>query len=137
MPPPPFVPSTAPSSTASTAVAGPISSLTRFMDCLLRSPSFTSLVSNSPAIQQHPRRASSSPTPKRVMVQVQANYEASPSAAERWSPLRRTLPAKDVSPTQLFAPEPARMEVDDQTTPASPVKLDAVDDSPPLPTTER
>ena len=52
MPPPPFVRSTAPSSTGSNAVAVPsISPLSRFVDLSLRSPAIPSLVSNSPAVQ--------------------------------------------------------------------------------------
>ena len=85
MPPPPFVPSTASSSTVSSAVVAPsISSLTRFADLSLRSPAITSLLSDSPvrATQLHPPRETSSPTPERVIVQVQGNGEASPSAAE-------------------------------------------------------
>jgi hypothetical protein len=85
MPPPPFVSSTASSSIVSTTVAAPsISSLARIADLSFRSPAITSLVSKSPAIaiQKHPFRETSSPTPERVMVQVQADDEASPSAAE-------------------------------------------------------
>ena len=58
--PPPFVPSTASSSTVSTAIAAPsISSLILFADLSLRSPVITSLLCNSPVIatQQHPPRA--------------------------------------------------------------------------------
>ena len=129
MPPPPFMPTPAPLSTAMDAVAVPsISPLSRFADLSLRSPAITSLVSGSPAIPQLPPRDNSSPTPERVRAP-----SASPSAAERWSPLRRTVPAKDVSPTPSEH-EPAQLEIDDQTTPASTVEPDAVDESPP-PTT--
>jgi len=133
MPPPPSVPSAAPSSTASNVFVVPsISPLTRFVDFSLCFPAITSLVSNSPAMQQHPHRETSSLMPGTVMVQVQANDKASPFAAERWRLLRRTLPAKDVSPTLSSEPEPTRMEMDDQMAPASPVKLDAIDESLPL-----
>ena len=132
LPPPSFVHSPALLLTASTAVAIPsISPLMRLADLSLRSPAITLSLSNYPGVQQHPPCGTSSPIPVTVMVQVQANDAASPSAAERWSPLRRTLLAKGVSPTPSSEPEPAR---NDQTASASP---DTVDESQPLPMTGR
>ena len=137
MPPPPSLPT---SSIASNTFAVPsISPLSRFADLSLRSPAINSLVSNSPAVQQHPPLETSSPTPEKMTAQVQANDKlssVSPSAAERWSPLRRTVPAKDVSPAPSSDPEPARMEMDDQTTPATPVGVDPPDELPPPTTTD-
>ena len=91
IPPTPFVPGTAPSSRLSTAVACP--SISSYP---IRG-SFASSACDHVACVQFSYNATtsasqtSSPTPERVMVQVQASDEASPSAAERWSPLRRTL----------------------------------------------
>jgi hypothetical protein len=65
--------------------------------------------------------------PDRVKAQVQANDEASPSAEKE--------PSEDVSPTPSPEPEPAWMETDDQTTPASTVRPDTIEESPPPPTT--
>ena len=139
MAPPPFVRSTAPSSTGSNAVAVPsISPLSRFADLLFHSPAIASLVSNSPVVEQQPPCETSSPTPERAKTPSQANAEpssVSPSAAESWSPLRKTFPAKGASPTPSSKPEPAWMEMDEQTTPGSPVDLDAVDESLPTPMT--
>jgi hypothetical protein len=132
MPPPPSQPT---SSTASNAFAVPLMfPLSRFADLSLHSPAINSLVSNSPAVQQYPHYETFSPTPERVTVQVQVNDKpssVSPSAAERWSPLRRMVPAKDISPTPSSDPVPARMEMDDQTTPAAPVGVDTLDEPPP------
>jgi hypothetical protein len=137
MAPPPFVHSTAPSSTGSNAVAVPsISPLSRFADLSFHSPAIASLVSNSPVVEQQPPCETSSPMPERAKTPSQANAEpssVSPSAAESWSPLRKTFPAKGAWPTPSPKPEPARMEMDEQTTPGSPADLDAVDESPPTP----
>ena len=64
IPPPPSIPTAAPSLTAPSAVAVPsISPLTKFADLSLRSPPINLPVSNSPASQQHSPRKTSLPTP--------------------------------------------------------------------------
>jgi len=117
MPPPISVPT---SSTALHAFVVPsISPLSRFADLSLHSPAINSLVSNFPAVRQHLPRETSSLALESVMAYVQANDKPS-----------------SVSPTPSSEPEPARMEMDEQTTPDSPVGLDPLDEPPPPTTTD-
>ena len=124
MPPPNSVPT---SSTASHAFAVPfISPLSRFADLLLRSPAINSLVSNFPPAQYPPRETSSRPEGD------------SPGPSELQTFLSVTFCCGEMksfegngASQQCFDPEPALMEMGDETTPASPVGVDPLDEPPP------